>query len=187
MKLEMKSITLVKNSIENLNQKQRSILAHGLIMFFMFASLLFISKFWFLRSHGFVLNVTSSLPERLWLVDYSHKTKFNKGDYFTFMAPNDVNLTTKNTPLVKQVAGVHGDKIEVRGTTLFINDQKMGRIWNEALPSHHKLYPIPNQIIPEGCYFAWTPDLFSYDSRYTDIGLICEKDNRIMGMASPLF
>lgn len=187
MKLEMKSITLVKNSIENLNHKQRSILSHSLILFFMCASLLFISKLWFLRTHGFVLNVTSSLPERLWLVDYSHKTNFKKGDYFMFMAPNDVNLTTKNTPLVKKVAGVPGDKIEISGTTLLINNQTKGRVWSETLPTHHKLHPIPNQIIGKGCYFAWTPDLYSYDSRYTDIGLICEKDNRIIGMATPLF
>ncbi|WP_158649337.1 S26 family signal peptidase [Aquella oligotrophica] len=183
----MKSITLVKNSLDKLNSKQQSILANGLILFAMLATLLFISKFWFLRTHGFVLNVTSSLPQRLWLVDYSHKEEFSRGDYFTFLAPKDVNLTTKSTPLVKKIVGVAGDRVEIKGSTLYINQQIMGHIWTETLPSHHKLYPIASQIIDRGCYFAWTPDLFSYDSRYTDIGIICEKDNRIVGAATPLF
>lgn len=136
-------------------------------------------------------NTTSSLPERWWLIYNKKTTDFKVGDYFVFYAPKDYMLTKgATTPVVKEVKGVAGDLVSVKGRGIYINNKSVGLLWPQTGAKNgkvHKLTPIQSQTIPDGCYFAWTPALYSYDSRYTDIGLICEKDHRIIGSARPLF
>ena len=132
-------------------------------------------------------NKTSSLPERFWVLNKNKTTNFAKGDYFIFLAPHDQMLTDgESTPVVKMIAGVSGDKVSFQDKLLLMNGKPIGRVWPKTSKGQ-TLVPIESQIILSGCYFAWTPSMWSYDSRYKDIGIICEKDHRILGLASPLF
>lgn len=142
-----------------------------------------------LHSNGYTIhfNRTSSLPQRFWIINNNHKTNFVKNQYFSFLAPNDVMLTEgESTPLIKMVAGVAGDSVKIVKTKLYINNEIRGHVWPTTITGHI-LEPIKDQIIPRGCYFAWTANLYSYDSRYKDVDIVCESENRIIGSAQPLF
>lgn len=143
----------------------------------------------YLRFAGYEIkiNVTSSLPGRVWWINNKHTANFIKGQYFIFYAPNDKMLTNgESTPLLKMVAGTAGDVISFKKTSLLINGVVSGHVWPKTIKGD-LLHSIESQTIAKGCYFAWTPALYSYDSRYTDIGIVCEKDHRIIGSATPLF
>ena len=143
----------------------------------------------YLRLAGYEIkvNVTSSLPGRLWWINNRKITDFKKGDYFIFYAPNDKMLTNgESTPLLKMVAATAGDVISFNKTSLLINGVVSGHVWPKTIKGD-LLHPIESQTITQGCYFAWTPALYSYDSRYTDIRIVCEKDQRIIGSATSLF
>lgn len=142
-----------------------------------------------LHSNGYEIKVNStySLPERVWLVNTNKKTDFHKNDYFMFYAPNDKMLTEgESTSVVKIIAGLSGDYVSFHKSSVLLNNKVIGHVW----PKTEKgtiLVPIESQVISAGCYFAWTPALYSYDSRYKDIDLVCESQNRIIGSAKPLF
>lgn len=142
-----------------------------------------------LHQNGYFIafNRTTSLPEYFWVVNTNDTTNFSKNEYFSFYAPEDKMLTEgESTPLVKIIAGIPGDKVTINKSTLLINNKVMGHLWPKTM-NGHKLAPIESQIIPHGCYFAWTPALYSYDSRYKDVGIVCESQKRIIGSAKPLF
>ena len=174
--------------LKHLNSYQRKILICSVVGFLLFWQLESYFVYSLLnKGYSIKINVTSSLPERFWWVDKNKTTNFKVGDYFMFLAPNDKMLTNgESTPLIKSIAGVAGDVVSIKGTGIYINNKVMGHIWPKT-GKGHVLHAIEPQTIKAGCYFAWTPALYSYDSRYTDIGLICEKDHRILASAKPLF
>ena len=92
----------------------------------------------------------------------------------------------ESTPVLKMVKGVSGDEIHFIKKSVYLDNKKIGWLVEETSKGH-KLIPIESQVIQKGCYFAWTPSEWSYDSRYKDIGLVCESQNRIIGSATPLF
>lgn len=172
----------------SLNKKQIILIKFG-VWLLILGAIIEASTMYLLHANGYTLhfNRTSSLPERFWIINNNHKSDFHKGDYFSFYAPNDVMLTEgESTPLIKMVAGVAGDSVEIVKTKLLINDVVMGHVWPSTITGHI-LKPIESQIIKNGCYFAWTPNLYSYDSRYKDVDIVCESDHRIIGSARPLF
>lgn len=171
-----------------LNKYQKKILKVSIIGFLVLILLTKLLVVMFLSSgYEIKVNVTSSLPGRIWLINHQQKNHFTKGAYFIFLAPNDKMLTNgRNTQVLKMIKGVSGDKISFKNHTILINGSIVGEVFTSTA-NGNLLNPITAQIIPNGCYFAWTPALYSYDSRYTDIGLVCEKDQRIIGSAKPLF
>lgn len=174
--------------LPTLNRTQRNILLYGVLGMLLGYLGIKLSTM-YLRSKGFEIktNTTYSLDERLWWVNTNHKQNFNRNDYFVFYAPNDKMLTEgESTPVIKIVKGVAGDYVSFNKTSVLLNNEVIGHVW----PKTEKgtiLVPIESQVITKGCYFAWTPALYSYDSRYKDIDLVCESQNRIIGSAKPLF
>lgn len=171
-----------------LNKRQLVLIKFGLGLLF-FGAIAEQITMYLLHANGYFIafNRTTSLPQYFWLVNTNSTTNFVKNEYFSFYAPEDKMLTEgESTPLVKIVAGIPGDKVTINKSTLLINNKVMGHIWPKTM-NGHKLAPITSQTISRGCYFAWTPALYSYDSRYKDVGIVCESQNRIIGSAKPLF
>lgn len=71
-------------------------------------------------------------------------------------------------------------KMKITDKKIFVAGREIGVIkaWSKK---HEPLGAIKSGIIPQGKYFAYTPHPDSYDSRYSQIGLIDEKD--IIGTA----
>lgn len=171
-----------------LNDYQNKILKVSLVLaFFSAISVKICINYLRLAGYEIKVNVTSSLPGRVWWVDNKKITDLKKGSYFVFYAPHDKMLTNgESTPLLKMIAASSGDVITFKDTSLLINGVVSGHVWPKTMKGD-LLHSIESQTIAKGCYFAWTPALFSYDSRYTDIGIVCEKDHRIIGSATSLF
>ena len=73
--------------------------------------------------------------------------------------------------LAKQVVGVPGDRISIFNGVVWINERAFGLI-KETTRSGDSIAPIEEGIIPEGFVFVYAPHPLSYDSRYSDFGLI---------------
>lgn len=136
---------------------------------------------WFISHYQFAWNTTNSLPQKLFIIKIG--TLPAKNDYALFYAP--VTSTLKQTDtIIKKVIGVSNDIVIKQGQAFYINGKKI------AVAKTHSLKGRPLQtgavgMIPKGKYFAWTPHIDSYDSRYDEIGLIDERT--IIGVAYPLF
>jgi conjugal transfer pilin signal peptidase TrbI len=174
--------------LKRLNNYQKKLLKISVIIFTScYILVLCVSKILINNGYSFKINVTSSLPERFWVINNNKTTNFKVGDYIVFYAPNDKMLTNgKNTPVIKIVVGVGGDKIVIKNKMLFINNKFYGFLF-EKTRNGNILTPIKSQIIQANCYFAYTPAMYSYDSRYSDIGILCEKNHRIIASAHSLF
>jgi conjugal transfer pilin signal peptidase TrbI len=83
----------------------------------------------------------------------------------------------------KIVAGVPGDRIELRGREVIV----AGRAVGLAKPTSRTGVPVATiapGVIPPDHYFVMTPHPDSLDSRYAMIGLIPRA--RILGVATPV-
>jgi conjugal transfer pilin signal peptidase TrbI len=73
--------------------------------------------------------------------------------------------------VAKRISGLPGDIISIRNNILSINDHEIGPI--KTLSSSGKTYtPIPEGVIPSDHYFLSADHLESFDSRYTEFGLV---------------
>lgn len=171
-----------------LNKKQTKMLIIAPIVFIMgILAVVYLTKKIHSSGYEIRLNNTQSLPQTIWLVNKNQVTNFKTGQYFSFYAPGDTMLTHgESTPVLKMVGATAGVYVSIVNHRLLINGYESGVLWY-ATERNHILTPIESQVIESGCYFAWTPALYSYDSRYKDIGIVCEKDHRIYGSATPLF
>lgn len=133
------------------------------------------------KNYGFALNETESLPNWAFAVDKTVKVPA-RGDYFVFVAPANPYYPA-GMQFIKQVAGVPGDVISIRGRDFFINGQFVGH----AKERSKKGDPVEMNdagVIPDGKYFVVTPHPDSLDSKYRLIGLIDQ--SRLVGRASPV-
>ena len=136
---------------------------------------------WFISHYQFAWNTTNSLPQKLFIIKIAELPV--KNDYIMFYAPITSTLKQKDT-IIKKVVGISVDIVTKEGQAFYIDGKKM------AVAKTHSLKGRPLQtgtvgMIPKGKYFAWTPHIDSYDSRYDEIGLIDERT--IIGVAYPLF
>ncbi|PQD95771.1 signal peptidase I [Pradoshia eiseniae] len=82
---------------------------------------------------------------------------------------------------VKRVIGLPGDKIEVKGEDLYINDKK----WNEAYLDGVSTDDFSATLVPEHCYFVMGDNrTVSMDSR-NGLGFI--EEERIIGKGKYVF
>ena len=136
---------------------------------------------WFISHYQFAWNTTNSLPQKLFIIKIG--TLPAKYDYVLFYAPITSTLKQTDT-IIKKVVGISGDIVTKEGQAFYIDGKKI------AVAKTHSLKGRPLRsgtvgMIPKGKYFAWTPHVDSYDSRYDEIGLIDERT--IIGVAYPLF
>lgn len=73
--------------------------------------------------------------------------------------------------LFKQIVGLPGDQIAINHDRVFINGCDYGYIHPKS-PSGLLLSPISEGIIPEGFVFVHATHPESFDSRYSEFGLV---------------
>lgn len=137
---------------------------------------------WVLTTHfGIAINLSHSLPQKVWLIRYSQNPK--KGDYVLFKAPLSVGLGENGT-VIKQVIGVPGDEIFRIGQDFFINRVYVARAKTVSL-KQDPIEPGPQGLLAEGQYYVWTPHKDSFDSRYAKMGWI--DASQLLGVAYALW
>lgn len=148
------------------------------------------------RYYQLQINVSTSMPQRLWLTHVGDKL-LRRGDYVVIVF-HDFRMKNHDDfeYVVKQVGGVGDDQIIIRNYPKDVSQQnKINLIYsvqNDLFPVFDKISgnhfnPLTNKsmAIPKGCYFIHGQHQPSFDSRYREFGLIC--NNQIYGKAYPIF
>lgn len=140
------------------------------------------------RTHMFLINRSPSLPNWAYVVERGVLPA--RGQIGFFMPPRSklvvAHFGKVPAPFGKIVYGVPGDRIERRGSRVFVVPGGTGiplevgllkprTVWGEPLA------PGPVGIVPSGCYYMGSPHKDGFDSRYAAIGFICVR--QIVGTA----
>ncbi|MGV0005371.1 MAG: S26 family signal peptidase [Candidatus Porifericomitaceae bacterium WSBS_2022_MAG_OTU9] len=139
------------------------------------------------RKWQFLLNLSDSLPQRLYLL-HRTATMPQRGQLVAFIAP--VNpLYPQGSLFLKQVVGMPGDVVGISEDAdghhyWMVSGRKLGLL--QATSSNGiALRPGPVGTIPSGQMAVWTEHANGYDSRYADIGWIDVAT--VVGVAKPLW
>ncbi len=137
---------------------------------------------WIFTNHfGYAINLSESLPQKVWIV-HLHATP-KRGDYVVFRSPPQTGLS-RNSTLIKQVRGVPGDVVTNFFGHFFINDDYISKAKSHSLAGQ-PLIPGFEGRLKEGEYYVHSPHPDSFDSRYQAMGLI--HADTIMGVAYALW
>jgi conjugative transfer signal peptidase TraF len=143
----------------------------------------------FLAGSGVVINLSRSLPQRVFWVRRRY-FKVNKGNYILFK--NSQAHHYRSRTLVKMVLAIPGEQLEVIPLSKEINNlQSYLKISGTVLGVLARtsrgtlLKTLQIRTIPEGMYFVGGFHRDSYDSRYEEFGLVKQED--ILGVATPIF
>lgn len=141
-------------------------------------------------------NLSKSLPYTFFVVDTVSIPK--KGEYGAFNYYDASGVTEWDVKrgfidpkgfrvtFIKQVVGVEGDIVKVVGREVYVNDEGVGRAKKNALSDNRALEPlVETGVIPKDKYYFKAPNKDSFDSRYSEIGLIDKSEVR--GKAYPFF
>jgi conjugal transfer pilin signal peptidase TrbI len=121
---------------------------------------------------GIRWNRSPSLPYKLFACGPLKQLK--RQDYISFYHP------TSRCPLAKQIIGISGDRIDLRGDHIFVNDYDCGKAFNKT-SSGLPLTPLDEEQILDGYLFVHAPHPDSFDSRYEQFGLIkCDQLKEIL-------
>jgi len=132
--------------------------------FISFGGLLFLFLISELIDNSFLkFNRSKSLPHTLF---FSKKPKtISRGMYVSLVHPEMPSIL-----IGKLIAGVPGDSIEIKGKSIFVNNQYLGEIKTRS-KSGKNYRPIQDTVISEGHIFLFAPCEDSFDSRYQEFGL----------------
>lgn len=123
-----------------------------------------LGMFAYLSSHlCIVKNISESLPFAYFLALPIKEVK--KGIYVLLEHPKEPIL------IAKRVGGVAGDEIKIENNVIYINQLSMGYI-QETSPSGSDLKPISQGRIEDDFVFVLGSHPLSFDSRYSEFGLI---------------
>ncbi len=137
---------------------------------------------WFDAHYTVALNVTESLPQRLFLIHRGEQPK--RGDLRGLSLARAAAPTRRAATFIKVVAGVPGDMVTQVDGDYFVNGHPVGR----AKPVSRQgieLEPGPTGTLPEGFYYVRAPHPDSLDSRYALTGWVSQA--QIIGRAHALF
>ena len=136
---------------------------------------------WFDAHYTVGLNVTESLPSRLFLIHRGEQP--GRGDYVAFRwaggGPYPAGFT-----FIKVIAGMPGDVVTQLNRDYFVNCYPVGK----AKPTSRQgnaLEPGPTGTLPDGTYYVRAPHPDSLDSRYALTGWVSQA--QIIGRAHALF
>ena len=116
------------------------------------------------------LNVTASLPYRLFIID--KRAHPARGDYAAFRWPGG-GPYAKGATFVKQIVGLPGDVVTRVDRDFFVNGYPVGLAKPKGR-SGQPLAPGPTGTLPAGRYYVRAPHPDSLDSRYALLGWISE-------------
>jgi len=142
---------------------------------------LVLQSFYVLSAGRVILNGSGSLPHNAYFMVTWPKLVPN-GAYVALKTPDALKQTLGDTPLVKQVRGIAGDRLVHRGEALCIHDTCFKA---EQKPDDTPLGLTPSQIIPDGQFAAFGTSENSLDSRYKIIGLFRVEDVIAVGFPIP--
>lgn len=154
-----------------------------MMVIFVSIALIAIAIFSLHYRYQYTLNLTESLPEKLFIIDTKDQAHHSTGNYIG-MAWKGGWGYPKNAVFVKIIAGQAGDKITVKDRFVFVNGELVGY----AKPKNRGGIPLPTiqeQVIPPHKLFVKGSHMNSFDSRYADFGLIDEE--QIIGHAHGFF
>jgi conjugal transfer pilin signal peptidase TrbI len=122
------------------------------------------------------------LPWSVFLVKQELPQSVRLGDLIQFRS-GQVGHGFDGLTFVKMVGGVAGDRVEVRGDTLYINGVEREKLW--LLKALQKKPGDLDQsyVIPQGQYLMLGTTRESFDGRYW--GTV--KQEQVLGSARPLF
>ncbi len=144
-------------------------------------------------------NDSASMPQKLWFVAVGNKD-LKVDDYVVFRF-HDSRMSDANDfeYVVKQVGGVAGDKILVRDwngyeqgvpypnktSLIYILPGGFYPTFDILSGNHFTPLTTESMTIPTGYYFVHGQHEPSFDSRYKEFGLVCNK--QIFGKSFPIF
>jgi conjugal transfer pilin signal peptidase TrbI len=144
------------------------------------ATILILSLFAMIpRNYEFVINHSGSLPYNVVVIKKGTLPTAADQIFVSFVRDNPV-YKSKEVKFIKLLGGKEGDEIKVIGRDISINDKVIGTAKLTSLKGDALTMTAAGKI-PAHKFFAYTPHIDSYDSRYKEIGLIDEKD--IIGTA----
>lgn len=128
------------------------------------------------------------LPYSVFVVDLKNRS-IRRGDYLAFVSRQMEPFYADGTPVVKLVAGVPGDHVQVNAAGVSVNGQQRGTLLH--LQDGEKLWRMGrrltdvarDEVIPPGRVWMMGTHPRSYDSRYW--GYI--SDEQVIGRAIPLW
>lgn len=136
---------------------------------------------WFQARFSIGINLSSSLPERLYLID--REARPARGDLVAFLWEGDTRLPS-GTVLIKILAGLPGDAVDRQDRAFSVNGQPMGEARTQD--RHGKLLaPGPSGRLPEQRFYVHAPHPESLDSRYDPPGWV--RETQVLGRAHALF
>lgn len=127
--------------------------------------LLFAAVYFAVDSFPYALriNTSHSLPERLLIAKKAGELK--RESFAALVHPTHSRL------LLKKVAGLPGDPIEIVGRRIFVNKIDCGEILAKT-QSGVPIHPIALNQVPAGHVFVHAPHPQSFDSRYEEFGVV---------------
>ena len=135
--------------------------------------------------HLFLINASDSLPNWAFLIERHRRPA--RGDYVFFDPPQSPLLRRhfglRPRMFGKIVYGMPGDRITHRGAEVEVNGRAVARM-KRLTRLGEPLTPGATGSVPPGCYFAATPHKDGFDSRYAEIGFVCER--QIIGTGEPV-
>ncbi len=136
---------------------------------------------WFDVHYTLGLNVTESLPARLFLIHRGEQPA--RGDYVAFRWMGGVPYKAGAT-FVKVLAGMPGDEVTRVDGEYFVNCYPVGQAKSVSLQGT-ALEPGPTGKLPFNSYYVRAPHPDSLDSRYALTGWVSL--SQIIGRAHALF
>lgn len=123
------------------------------------------------------------LPYTMYLIQKGTPHTVQRGDYLSFVNEKMDRFYPHGYPFVKLVRGIPGDKVEIKNDVLFINGNKIERLFlHDKLKVPAGTFDTVYTLQPRQ-YFVMGTFPRAYDSRYW--GPISEE--KIIGKARPLF
>ena len=116
-----------------------------------------------------VFSLSNSVPYNFFVGSKYYITDIKVGDYVLFKA--NVPGYKNSLYLVKEVAGVAGDSININNNNCYVNHNLIGAVHASTL-SGIQLSPIKSRAVPDGKLFVQGTHNRSFDSRYEELGLI---------------
>ncbi len=131
-------------------------------------------------NYSLMINSTGSLGNFAFLVKRG-VIPSKIGEYAAFYPPP--NPYCGHKPFIKIIGGIGGDTVIANDGVYSIGELQIG-VAKEFSLKGDKLDPGSVGLIPPGQYFMYSPHKDSYDSRYSQMGLI--PTDHIIGTAIPI-
>lgn len=144
--------------------------------------LLLLLQLAFTHYYELAINVSDSLPGRLYVIQKG--TQPIKGGYAAFCYQSDF-LYHPGSHFLKRVAGQAGDLVTARGNKYHVNGKFVGEA-RKTTRNGFAIEPLAHTgIIPAGRYYMMADNPYSLDSRYAVVGLVAS--SQIIGAAYRVF